>query len=123
MYSKVGRENVRLFAAARPSVDDGNDDKGIEPGSVPLPQASCFSLSLLSCYRVIQTSLTELGRWACITLYFHILPPHRVTPFEWQPPHPCIQEPTELESILSLHNCFWHNWGSVMQQGSDIAPA
>ena len=51
------------------------------------------------------------------------VPSHRVTPFEWQPPHPCIQEPTELESILSLHNCFWHNWGSVMQQGSDIAPA
>ena len=27
-----------------------------------------------------------------------------------------------LENELTLHNCFWHNWGSLMQQGSDIAP-
>merc|ERR1719264_1484339 len=30
--------------------------------------------------------------------------------------------PFELENELTLHNCFWHNWGSLMQQGSDIAP-
>ena len=26
------------------------------------------------------------------------------------------------QNRLTLHNCFWHNWGSLMQQGSDIAP-
>ena len=46
----------------------------------------------------------------------------RLTPFEWENPHPCVEEPEELENELTLHNCFWHNWGSLMQQGSDIAP-
>ena len=46
----------------------------------------------------------------------------RLTPFEWENPHPCVEEPEELENELTLHNCFWHNWGSLMQQGSDFAP-
>lgn len=46
----------------------------------------------------------------------------RLTPYEWENPHPCVDEPGELENELTLHNCFWHNWGSLMQQGSDIAP-
>ena len=49
-------------------------------------------------------------------------PPSRLSPFEWENPHPCVEEPEELENELTLHNCFWHNWGSLMQQGSDIAP-
>jgi hypothetical protein len=46
----------------------------------------------------------------------------RLSPYEWDNPHPCVDEPEELENELTLHNCFWHNWGSLMQQGSDIAP-
>lgn len=46
----------------------------------------------------------------------------RLSPYEWDNPHPCVDEPDELENELTLHNCFWHNWGSLMQQGSDIAP-
>merc|ERR1719472_114669 len=46
----------------------------------------------------------------------------RLTPFEWENPHPCVDEPEELENELTLHNCFWYNWGSLMQQGSDILP-
>ena len=49
-------------------------------------------------------------------------PCFRLTPYEWENPHPCVEEPEELENVLTLHNCFWHNWGSLMQQGSDIAP-
>ncbi|CAG0899600.1 unnamed protein product, partial [Cyprideis torosa] len=46
----------------------------------------------------------------------------RFTPYEWVNPYPCIEEPDELENELTLSNCLWHNWGSLMQQGSDIAP-
>ncbi|XP_059083828.1 glutamate receptor ionotropic, kainate 2-like isoform X2 [Tigriopus californicus] len=46
----------------------------------------------------------------------------RIAPQEWEAPIPCFSDPPELENILTLHNCFWHNWGSLMQQGSDIAP-
>nr|CAD7459250.1 unnamed protein product [Timema tahoe] len=45
-----------------------------------------------------------------------------ITPYEWNNPHPCNPEPEELENNLSLNNCIWHNLGSLMQQGSDIAP-
>ena len=46
----------------------------------------------------------------------------RFTPFEWDNPHPCNDETDEFEFDLSIHNCFWHNWGCFMEQGSDIAP-
>ena len=42
---------------------------------------------------------------------------------EWFNPHPCNDPAEELESdFANLHNCFWHNWGSLMQQGSDLCP-
>ncbi|CAL8109951.1 unnamed protein product [Orchesella dallaii] len=46
----------------------------------------------------------------------------RITPVQWQNPHPCKDDPDELENDLGVTNALWHNWGSLMQQGSDIAP-
>ncbi|XP_043188365.1 glutamate receptor ionotropic, kainate 2-like isoform X1 [Amphibalanus amphitrite] len=46
----------------------------------------------------------------------------RFSPYEWQNPHPCDDEPEELENILTTRNSFWFAIGSLMQQGSDIAP-
>ena len=46
----------------------------------------------------------------------------RTTPYEWTNPHPCNDEADEVEYDMNLHNCLWHNWGSLMQQGSDICP-
>ena len=31
-------------------------------------------------------------------------------------------ETEEYEFDMNIMNCLWHNWGSVMEQGSDIAP-
>ncbi|XP_047735944.1 glutamate receptor ionotropic, kainate 2-like isoform X1 [Hyalella azteca] len=46
----------------------------------------------------------------------------RIAPEEWDNPHPCIQDPDELENAITLSNAFWFTIGSLMQQGSDIAP-
>ncbi|KAL1451885.1 hypothetical protein WDU94_006220 [Cyamophila willieti] len=46
----------------------------------------------------------------------------RISPYEWNNPYPCIQEPEELENQFSVSNSFWFTIGSLMQQGSDIAP-
>ena len=46
---------------------------------------------------------------------------YRLSPFEWENPTPWT-ESDEIEYDCTLHNCFWHNWGSLMQQGSDICP-
>ncbi|CAG0882501.1 unnamed protein product [Cyprideis torosa] len=46
----------------------------------------------------------------------------RISPNEWENPHPCVQDPDELENKLTLSNSLWHVWASLMQQGCDIAP-
>ncbi|XP_066999458.1 glutamate receptor ionotropic, kainate 2 isoform X3 [Anabrus simplex] len=46
----------------------------------------------------------------------------RISPYEWVSKHPCQAEPSELVNSLSMKNSIWHNCGSLMQQGSDIAP-
>ncbi|XP_021964384.2 glutamate receptor ionotropic, kainate 2 isoform X2 [Folsomia candida] len=46
----------------------------------------------------------------------------RMTPYEWVSSHPCIKDPDELENNLTLTNSLWFSIGSLMQQGSDIAP-
>uniref|UniRef100_A0A0K8TK31 Glutamate receptor, ionotropic kainate 2 n=1 Tax=Lygus hesperus TaxID=30085 RepID=A0A0K8TK31_LYGHE len=46
----------------------------------------------------------------------------RISPLEWKNPHPCNPEPDVLENDCKMTNAFWHNTGSLMQQGSDHAP-
>jgi hypothetical protein len=46
----------------------------------------------------------------------------RVTPGEWDNPHPCKPDPEELENTFNLMNCLWFSIGSLMGQGSDILP-
>ena len=46
----------------------------------------------------------------------------RFSPYEWDNPYPCIEEPEELENQFNLQNSFWFTIGSLMQQGSDVAP-
>lgn len=46
----------------------------------------------------------------------------RLSPYEWDNPHPCDPENDVLENQFNLSNSFWFTIGSLMQQGSDIAP-
>uniref|UniRef100_A0A1B6CLB4 Glutamate receptor n=2 Tax=Clastoptera arizonana TaxID=38151 RepID=A0A1B6CLB4_9HEMI len=46
----------------------------------------------------------------------------RISPLEWTNPYPCIEEPESLENQFSLNNSFWFSLGSILQQGSEIAP-
>ncbi|GLV43976.1 Kainate-type ionotropic glutamate receptor subunit 1D [Carabus blaptoides fortunei] len=46
----------------------------------------------------------------------------RFSPYEWDNPHPCNTDPDVLENQFSLLNSLWFTIGSLMQQGSDIAP-
>ncbi|KAG1653676.1 Glutamate receptor ionotropic, kainate 2 [Nymphon striatum] len=43
-------------------------------------------------------------------------------PYEWQCPHPCNQNSEILENQFTLMNSLWFIVGSLMQQGSDLAP-
>ncbi|KAG1662335.1 Glutamate receptor ionotropic, kainate 2 [Nymphon striatum] len=46
----------------------------------------------------------------------------RFSPYEWQSPHPCDQDVDVLENQFTLMNSLWFTIGSLMQQGSDLAP-
>ena len=46
----------------------------------------------------------------------------RLSPYEWDNPHPCRQEDFVLENNFSLTNSFFFTIGSLMQQGSDLTP-
>lgn len=47
----------------------------------------------------------------------------RISPYEWTNPYPCRQEDTPvMQNSFSLLNAFWFTIGSLMQQGSDLAP-
>ncbi|XP_047523193.1 glutamate receptor ionotropic, kainate 2 isoform X6 [Pieris napi] len=46
----------------------------------------------------------------------------RFSPYEWDNPRNCVDEPPVLENQFTLLNSLWFTIGSLMQQGSDIAP-
>ncbi|PSN45284.1 hypothetical protein C0J52_17537 [Blattella germanica] len=46
----------------------------------------------------------------------------RISPGEWDNPHPCNPDPEELENNFNLLNCLWFSIGSLMGQGCDILP-
>ncbi|CAH1104230.1 unnamed protein product [Psylliodes chrysocephalus] len=53
-----------------------------------------------------------------IILYFIA----RMTPGDWENPHPCDDKPKVLENIWTLQNCHWATLGTIMNQGCDILP-
>ncbi|KAF5301502.1 hypothetical protein FQR65_LT08805 [Abscondita terminalis] len=46
----------------------------------------------------------------------------RLCPSEWTNPYPCVDEPNFLINQFSFRNSLWFTVGSLMQQGSEIAP-
>ncbi|CAH1402280.1 unnamed protein product [Nezara viridula] len=61
-----------------------------------------------------------LGAYFGVSLLLFVMA--RLSPYEWTNPYPCIEEPEHLENQFSLLNSLWFTLGSVMQQGSDVAP-
>ncbi|KAF7387251.1 hypothetical protein HZH68_012928 [Vespula germanica] len=64
--------------------------------------------------------LCLLGSYIFVSVLFSVI--GRLCPAEWNNPYPCIEEPEELENQFTLKNSFWFTIGSIMQQGSDVAP-
>nr|CAG4638241.1 EOG090X00ST [Cyclestheria hislopi] len=75
-----------------------------------------FFLSPLSMEVWIYIGIAFLG----ISLLLFILA--RMTPYEWNNPHPCNLESDILENRLTFCNSIWFATGSLMLQGSDVPP-
>ncbi|XP_018784604.1 PREDICTED: glutamate receptor ionotropic, kainate 2 isoform X4 [Bactrocera latifrons] len=46
----------------------------------------------------------------------------RLSPSEWDNPHPCIEEPSELVNQFTIGNSLWFTTGALLQQGSEMEP-
>lgn len=46
----------------------------------------------------------------------------RISPYEWNDPHPCRREDKILRNQFTMSNSLWFTIAAVMQQGSDLAP-
>ncbi|XP_026489844.2 glutamate receptor ionotropic, kainate 2-like [Vanessa tameamea] len=57
-----------------------------------------------------------------IIVSFVLLICARMSQEDWVNPHPCNQNPENLQNIWSLYNCMWLTMGSIMTQGCDILP-
>lgn len=60
------------------------------------------------------------GAYISVSLVLFIV--GRLSPYEWDNPHPCRQQDHVLENSFSLMNSFSFTIGSMMQQGSALAP-
>ncbi|XP_063534435.1 glutamate receptor ionotropic, kainate 2-like isoform X1 [Cydia strobilella] len=60
------------------------------------------------------------GAYVGVSLLLFLL--GRIAPEEWQNPYPCIEEPETLDNQFTMANSFWFTLGSVLTQGSEIAP-
>ncbi|KAG6450858.1 hypothetical protein O3G_MSEX006790 [Manduca sexta] len=57
-----------------------------------------------------------------IIVSFVLLICARMSQDDWVNPHPCNQNPENLQNIWSLYNCMWLTIGAIMTQGCDILP-
>ncbi|XP_050585066.1 glutamate receptor ionotropic, kainate 2-like [Bombus affinis] len=61
-----------------------------------------------------------IGAYIFVSVVLFII--GRICPAEWNNPYPCIEEPEVLENQFTFKNSLWFTIGSLMQQGSEIAP-
>ncbi|KAG1662343.1 Glutamate receptor ionotropic, kainate 1 [Nymphon striatum] len=111
--------------------DAAEYDRTITIFSFPVLECSLchfeYQVPLPSCAVIISLYYTKLRRKGilseierCVSVFLFIIA--RFSPYEWVSPHPCNQESDVLENQFSLMNSLWFTIGSLMQQGSDLAP-
>lgn len=64
--------------------------------------------------------LLVMAAYTFVTLCLFLV--GRMSPYEWSNPHPCRKNDQVEENCFSLLNSMWFTIGSLMQQGSDVAP-
>lgn len=68
----------------------------------------------------LEVWITLAGAYFLVSISLFVM--GRLCPSEWNNPYPCIEEPEYLINQFSMRNAFWFTIGSLMQQGTEIAP-
>lgn len=106
LYSKADEEDPNMYAFLKVFSDD----------------VWIYSATL---YLVITIVIYFISRCVCLlcleqlllNLYYF-----RLSPTEWENPHPCDENPEELENIWDMKNCLWLTMGGILNQGCDLLP-
>lgn len=61
-----------------------------------------------------------LAAYLCVSFMLFVIA--RFSPYEWTNPHPCNEDSDVVENQFTILNSLWFTIGSLMQQGSDVAP-
>lgn len=84
------------------------------------PTAKVTSLfSFLSPFSMV-VWIYVVGAYIAVSVILFLV--GRLSPYEWDNPHPCRKDERVLENDFSLLNSFWFTIGSLMQQGSNLQP-
>ena len=84
------------------------------------PTAKVTSLfSFLSPFSMV-VWIYVVGAYIAVSVILFLV--GRLSPYEWDNPHPCRKDERVLENDFSLLNSFWFTIGSLMQQGSNLTP-
>ena len=81
-----------------------------------------IGIILIDIARIVNCSVDLAPGAVSVTIYKYRFYFFRFSPYEWDNPHPCTEEPEVLVNEFSLCNSMWFTIGSLMQQGSDISP-
>ncbi|CAH0399802.1 unnamed protein product [Chilo suppressalis] len=95
---------------------DAVHEPGLYRKPIKQPPNLFYFLSPLSLDVWIYMATAYLG----VSVLLFILA--RFSPYEWNSPGNCVDEPPVLENQFTLLNSLWFTIGFLMQQGSDIAP-
>ncbi|XP_044262845.1 glutamate receptor ionotropic, kainate 2-like [Tribolium madens] len=108
----AGREEAVDFTS--PFMNLGISILAQKPGTAP-PSFFSFADPF-----ALDTWIMIALAYAVVSVSFFIL--SRICPDEWTNPYPCVEEPEFLINQFSLSNSFWYAVGSLMQQGTELAP-
>ncbi|XP_013416771.1 glutamate receptor ionotropic, kainate 2 isoform X2 [Lingula anatina] len=84
------------------------------------PEASTPDLFAFMSPLSFEVWLYMLAAYVGVSITLFVLA--RFSPYEWYNTHPCNQESDIVENQFNMLNSLWFTIGSLMQQGSDLAP-
>lgn len=126
----VRRRKVRSLAAAAAAISQrrcgGRREAGEGPdaaaAAVVVTPHNCVVAAMRVCVQNTARGEKAISPVSLFIFSSGIATSFRISPYEWDNPHPCKADPDELESLLDLKNALWFGIGSFLCQGSDILP-
>ncbi|XP_060574773.1 glutamate receptor ionotropic, kainate 2-like isoform X2 [Ruditapes philippinarum] len=107
-------EREKILDFTKPFLNLGITVVYKKPTKAP-PELFSFSSPLS-----IDVWIYMVAAYLCVSFMLFVIA--RFSPYEWTNPHPCNEDSDLVENQFTICNSLWFTIGSLMQQGSDLAP-